>query len=263
MEIKPELTPSVLRLLETTFPDSLTVLFLLRNGTVKSLVADDPENPTYLIATIPRGQTDNNNASTASLETFAVGTDVDALARMLPKGNLLHVVPENLVEAILRAWPGTVDPRPDGFLMFHRSLADWDLPPVPLADGARVRRLTAADAELVNKYWVRGSGESTVGYVATLLDEFGGAGVETSAGELVSWIVRYENESVGMAYTLEQHRGKGYSKAAEREVLRLQKEAGVETAYFYTHRHNKSVIAYAAAEGYTTAEGLRYLITLK
>eukprot|EP00727_Mastigamoeba_balamuthi_P012302 m51a1_g7695 hypothetical protein (273) ;mRNA; f:61058-62062 len=271
MEIKPELTQPVLRLLEKTLPDSLTVLYLLRNGAATSLLTDDPENPSFVIATIPRGGTDSNNAAASCLESFAVGTDVEALARALPRGNLLHLVPGSYVDAILRAWPGTVDPRPDGYLVFHssqlpyafaRSLKDWEITVPVLTDGARVRGLTAEDAELVNKYWVRGAGESTIGYVRTLLAEYGGAGVETATGELVSWVVRYENESVGMAYTLEQQRGKGYSKAAALELLRQQQNAGVETAYFCTHRHNKSMLAYAATENFVAAEGLRYLVTL-
>eukprot|EP00727_Mastigamoeba_balamuthi_P011617 m51a1_g7078 hypothetical protein (250) ;mRNA; r:223452-224488 len=249
MEIKPELTPPVLRLLEKTFPDSLTVQYLLRNGAVTSLLTDDPGNPSFLIATGPPP----GNTPGELWDTAGGGGGTPTFA------NLLNAVPGNLVDAILRAWPDTTDPRPDGFLLFHMTLAEWDLSPVPLCDGARVRRLTPADAWLVNKHWVRGAGEGTLEYVAELLATYGGAGVETSTGELVS----YENESVGMAYTLEQHRGRGYSKAAEREVLRQQKAAGVGTAYLYTHSRNTSVLAYMAAEGYSAAEGLRYLVAIK
>eukprot|EP00727_Mastigamoeba_balamuthi_P012300 m51a1_g7693 putative glycine n-acyltransferase-like protein 3 (260) ;mRNA; f:56759-57764 len=258
MEIKPELTAPVLRLLDKTFPESLPVLYALRNGSVASLITDDPDNPTFLVAT---GQ-DSNNAPVAVCESFIAATDVDAAARVLRKGNLLGAMPDRYVDAVLRAWPGSVDPRPDGYLMFLKSLRTCELPSVVLSDGARVRRLTEADAELVNKYWVRGAGDKTLGYVRTLLSRFGGFGVETSAGELVAWVVRYENESVGMGYTLEQHRGKGYTRAVSREVYREQQKEGLETAYFFTHSHNKSMLAYAAGEGFVAAEGLRYLVSL-
>eukprot|EP00727_Mastigamoeba_balamuthi_P012301 m51a1_g7694 hypothetical protein (263) ;mRNA; f:58799-59900 len=260
MEIKPELTPPVLHLLDKTFPDSLPVLYALRNGAVTSLLADDPDNPTYLIATIPRGPNDNN-ASATLFESFVVATDIEAAARVLPQGNLLGVVPESYLDAILRARPDIPDPRPDGLFLFHRPLQGVKIPPVVLPDGACVRRLTEADAELVNKYWIRGAGESTVGYVRALLAKYSGAGVETADGKLVSWVVRYENESAGMAYTLEEARSTGYSKACSQEVLREQQNAGVETAYFWTHKSNKSMLAYAAMGGFTRAEGLRYMLT--
>eukprot|EP00727_Mastigamoeba_balamuthi_P012304 m51a1_g7697 putative glycine n-acyltransferase-like protein 2 (268) ;mRNA; f:65488-66620 len=262
MEIKPELTPPVLRLLDKTFPDSLPVRYVLRNGAAASLLTDNPDNPSYVVATMSRGQ-DINNPASAVLESFAVATDVDALARVLTPGNILGLVPATYIDAILREWPGTPDPRPDGYVMFYRSLADWDLPPVPLADGAHVRRLTTADAELVNKYWVRGEGQKTLGYVRTLLGTYGGYGVETAEGELVSWVLRYENDSVGMGYTMDKARGKGYVKAGIREVVREQKKAGVETAFWWTHRNNKPILALSASEGFIAAEGLRNILVIR
>eukprot|EP00727_Mastigamoeba_balamuthi_P013464 m51a1_g8740 putative glycine n-acyltransferase-like protein 3 (275) ;mRNA; f:32440-33541 len=273
MEIEPTLTPAVHRLLQQTFPDSLPVLYALRNGAVASLVSDDASNPSFVVAAVQRRGRNDNNEAPARFEYFVVATDPEAAARALPQrdqlgpGPNLLAVPESYVDAILRARPGTPDPRQheQGAWLFYsvllRSLAE-DVESIELHNGARVRRLTVEDTDLVNKYWVRTGGAATRGYVANLLSKYGGYGVETPSGELVSWVLRYENEGVGMGHTMQQHRGKGYVKAAAREVLREQRRLGVETSHYYTHQHNTAMLAYADAEGYTRADGMRWVVSL-
>eukprot|EP00727_Mastigamoeba_balamuthi_P013462 m51a1_g8739 putative glycine n-acyltransferase-like protein 3 (260) ;mRNA; f:30809-31831 len=259
MEIGLSLTPQVLRLLGLTFPDSLPVLHLLRNGAASSLLSDDACTPSYVIAT-KRGQANEDGLSARSA-SFVAATDIDAAARALPRGNLLGAVPERHVDAVLRARPGTHDPRPDGYWLYHRSLAEVPQP-VVLAGGARVRRLTSADAGLVNKYWALGGGTATA-YITSLIETLGGFGVETSSGELAAWLLRYETEALAMGHTLEQHRKKGYMRAVLREVMRQQQKDGVETTYFYTHRHNAQMMGLGASEGFVCADGLRYWMALE
>eukprot|EP00727_Mastigamoeba_balamuthi_P013466 m51a1_g8742 hypothetical protein (290) ;mRNA; f:35792-38485 len=119
--------------------------------------------------------------------------------------------------------------------------------------GAHVRRLTVDDAELVNKHWARGRG-LCLDYVALQIQQYGGYGVQTCSGDLVSWVVRYETEEVGMGHTLEQHRKKGYMRAVIREVLRDQRRAGVETTHFYTNKLNKAILSMGAADGFLLSD---------
>eukprot|EP00727_Mastigamoeba_balamuthi_P013467 m51a1_g8743 hypothetical protein (409) ;mRNA; f:38875-42445 len=200
MEIPPTLTPPVLRLLIDTFPESLPILYSLRNKAVTSLITDNPSNPSFVVATIQRR--DKNNANTnengGKLESFLVATDnIDAAARALPRGTVLFYVREDYVDAILRAWPGTPDPRPEGTptYLFYRSLEDEAQPPEALTDGARVRKLTVDDADVVNKHWGRGGGMCRE-YIVTQIARQGGFGVETSSGELASWLVRTPGHDV-------------------------------------------------------------------
>eukprot|EP00727_Mastigamoeba_balamuthi_P013468 m51a1_g8744 hypothetical protein (250) ;mRNA; f:43042-44086 len=248
MEIPPTLTPPVLRLLNDTFPESLPILYSLRNKAVTSLITDNPSNPSFIVATIQRR--DKNNANTnengGKLESFLVATDnIDAAARALPRGTVLFYAREDYVDAILRAWPeGEVPP-----------------PPKALTDGARVRKLTVDDADVVNKHWGRGGGMCRE-YIATQIARQGGFGVETSSGELASWLVRYETEEVGMGFTLEQHRGKRYLSAVAYAVDCQQKKDGVATTHFFTHITNQTVLHMGTADEVKRADGLHWRIAL-
>lgn len=90
------------------------------------------------------------------------------------------------------------------------TLADQSL---ALSEGVVIRPLTQTDAELVNSKWEYksdGSLEMIQKMIATSEAKGGCVGLAVN-GTLVSWMLRYLDGSIGMLFTDENHRRKGYA----------------------------------------------------
>ena len=90
------------------------------------------------------------------------------------------------------------------------TLADQSL---ALSEGVVIRPLTQTDAELVNSKWEYksdGSLEMIQKMIATSEAKGGCVGIALN-GTLVSWMLRYLDGSIGMLFTDENHRRKGYA----------------------------------------------------
>eukprot|EP00727_Mastigamoeba_balamuthi_P013465 m51a1_g8741 hypothetical protein (265) ;mRNA; f:33806-34857 len=259
MEIAAELTPAVEALLGSSFPDSLCPRHALRMGTVSSLVADDPCSPSFLLATIQREGLASRDGKPVR-PVFVAATDYAAAARALPQGGRLQLaaLPEPLVDAIVRARPDAVDPRPNGFYLLH-SVPE----PVELPDGAHVRRLRREDAGQVFGCLPPAAGMSLAS-IERFIELTGGCGVETQSGDLVAWMLRCPLiAALAMGHTLEQHRRRGYARAVLREVLRQQKADGQEQSFFYVPRGNAAMLELGASEDFQRADGLRYWMLIQ
>lgn len=90
------------------------------------------------------------------------------------------------------------------------TLADQSL---ALSEGVVIRPLMQTDAELVNSKWEYksdGSLEMIQKMIATSEAKGGCVGLAVN-GTLVSWMLRYLDGSIGMLFTEENHRRKGYA----------------------------------------------------
>ena len=72
-----------------------------------------------------------------------------------------------------------------------------------------IRPLTLEDAELVYKYYSYKEHDD-IDYVKTIIENMPTRGIWID-GELVSWVVQRDEGSIGIMYTLKEHRHKGYA----------------------------------------------------
>lgn len=69
--------------------------------------------------------------------------------------------------------------------------------------------LTLEDAELVYEHYSYKEHDD-IGYIKDIIEKMPTRGVWTN-GELLSWVVQRDEGSIGIMYTLQDHRGKGYA----------------------------------------------------
>lgn len=89
-------------------------------------------------------------------------------------------------------------------------------------DETSIRPLTIDDADLVYEYYSYKEHDDIV-YIKTIIEKMPTRGVWVD-GNLVSWVVQRDEGSIGIMYTLKEHRNKGYAidltKSLINEVIR-------------------------------------------
>jgi len=93
-----------------------------------------------------------------------------------------------------------------------------------------VRPLTIDDAELVNKFWEIGGGDS-LDYVKERIEKGVHVGCDDAEG-LVSWALTHEDGSMGFLHTMERGRRKGYARSVGIEHIKKILAAG-QTPFAY------------------------------
>lgn len=101
-----------------------------------------------------------------------------------------------------------------------------------LPDGSQVISLTGEHAQVVNDHWTYRGPHSLA-----MIQSIFALGAETPAragrgvlvnGELVAWCIVYKNGSVGMLYTKEEFRGRGFARVAAASVSSRLASAGFQ-----------------------------------
>ncbi|KAN0041662.1 hypothetical protein ACTFIV_004206 [Dictyostelium citrinum] len=94
------------------------------------------------------------------------------------------------------------------------------------------------DAETINNKWQYKSNES-INFLRWSCTQNISAGYRIN-GELVSWIIMYTDGSIGSLYTLEEFRGKGFSKKVVSYILIKFFENGFDLPYCFVRDNNIS-----------------------
>ncbi|XP_042337254.1 glycine N-acyltransferase-like protein 3, partial [Plectropomus leopardus] len=87
-----------------------------------------------------------------------------------------------------------------------------DVSHLPSVDssGISLGCLDESHVDLVNQTWKFGRKERTVGMIRNMITNFPSCCVLDAEGRPVSWVLTYASCSLGVAYTLPEHRGKSY-----------------------------------------------------
>lgn len=93
------------------------------------------------------------------------------------------------------------------------SLVRQDSALLCLSSGISLSSLDESHLDLVNKNWKFGSSDVARRMIGNMIRNFPSCCVLDAEGKPVSWILTYAACSIGMLYTLPEHRGKGYAKA--------------------------------------------------
>ncbi|XP_075933474.1 glycine N-acyltransferase-like protein 3 [Anarhichas minor] len=87
--------------------------------------------------------------------------------------------------------------------------------PTPAADSeleSRISSLNLSHVDLVNKTWKFGGNKLSYMNIKNLISNFPSCCITDGQGQPVSWILVYDYCSLGLLYTLPEHRGRGYAK---------------------------------------------------
>lgn len=129
----------------------------------------------------------------------------------------------------------------------HRSKVDDALP-----EGYTVGPLEEEDASIVNDTWKYRS-ENSLSMVKGMIKKMPSAGVRDEKGDLCSWCCCYDGDcSIGMAFTLEDHRSKGLAKATARLVIArfIERKEGSSPYCYIVSGNEASVRVYRDALGF-------------
>jgi RimJ/RimL family protein N-acetyltransferase len=99
--------------------------------------------------------------------------------------------------------------------------------------GVTVGPLTDVDTDDVNDTWLYKSGKSRP-KIKKLIATEPSAAVRVN-GELVAWCVLNEHGAIGMLYTKEQHRGKGYAALSVCEFAKVLRDRPGAVPALYSH----------------------------
>ena len=118
----------------------------------------------------------------------------------------------------------------------------WKAPhaaaPVALPAGYKRVRLSAADAEHVNRHWELGQGADTLPTVLECIAERPCAAVaEEASGEVVAWALTRHDSSIGAVTVLPQHRRMGLGSFC---VAALVQELSGKTMVLIDHANEAS-----------------------
>ncbi|XP_038260938.2 glycine N-acyltransferase-like protein 3 [Dermochelys coriacea] len=94
------------------------------------------------------------------------------------------------------------------FTYFHPDPSS--MPEIRLDPAVRLSSLDVSHADLLNETWVFGGNEKSRKYLASLIRHFPSVCLLDAAGHPVSWTASDLFGAMGPAYTLPQHRGRGY-----------------------------------------------------
>eukprot|EP01113_Clastostelium_recurvatum_P003597 TRINITY_DN11574_c0_g2_i1.p1 TRINITY_DN11574_c0_g2~~TRINITY_DN11574_c0_g2_i1.p1 ORF type:complete len:350 (+),score=60.25 TRINITY_DN11574_c0_g2_i1:97-1146(+) len=126
---------------------------------------------------------------------------------------------------------------------------------IPVKDD--VSTLTVEDAPLVNDTWHYRSPFS-LAYIQWLIENFPSACVRVD-GQLVSWAIMHSDLSIGIMFTLESHRKRGYGSSVAAFLSVQLLERGL-TPYCHVATGNKSSAKVFTQLGFTEGEQVVWII---
>nr|XP_025035110.1 glycine N-acyltransferase-like protein 3 [Pelodiscus sinensis] len=96
------------------------------------------------------------------------------------------------------------------FMYFHPDPSS--MPEIRLGPAVRLSSLDVSHVDLLNETWRFGGNEKSRKYLASLIRHFPSACLLDATGHPVSWDTSDVFGALGAAYTLPQHRGRGYNR---------------------------------------------------
>lgn len=111
-----------------------------------------------------------------------------------------------------------------------------------------VRKLEVTDAVKMNEHYTYQS-EDSLQYIEDVINRSIGFGIEVE-GDLVSWIVQHLDGSLGIMYTLEEHRRKGYADILTAHLLKAVMEND-DIPYIHIRTDNMTSMLLAEKNGFT------------
>uniref|UniRef100_A0A452IQM0 Glycine N-acyltransferase-like protein n=1 Tax=Gopherus agassizii TaxID=38772 RepID=A0A452IQM0_9SAUR len=133
------------------------------------------------------------------------------------------------------------------------------LPPPRLDPAMRLSSLDVSHADLLNETWSFGGNEKSRKYLATLIRHFPSICLLDAAGHPVSWIASYPFGAMGPAYTLHEHRQRGYM-AMLGNLLAKRLHALGYPSYGYVDVENYPMQRLQESQGFQCLPNLWYFI---
>ncbi|XP_042357870.1 glycine N-acyltransferase-like protein 3 [Plectropomus leopardus] len=117
-----------------------------------------------------------------------------------------------------------------------------DVSSLPSIDssGISLGSLDESHTDLVNQTWKFGKDEIAVRMIQNMLKHFPSCCVLDAEGKPVSWILTYSSCSMGVLYTLPEHRGKGYAKVVISTLAKKLHAEGYPTFCFIEEENEVS-----------------------
>lgn len=122
-----------------------------------------------------------------------------------------------------------------------------------LPEGYTVGALKEEDASIINDTWKYRS-EHSLSMVQNMVEKMPNAGVREENGDLCAWCLVYSGDcSIGMAFTLEDHRNKGLAKAAARLCIAryIERKEGTSPFCYIVNGNEASLKVFQDALGFT------------
>uniref|UniRef100_A0A8C4Y6P6 Glycine N-acyltransferase-like protein n=1 Tax=Gopherus evgoodei TaxID=1825980 RepID=A0A8C4Y6P6_9SAUR len=133
------------------------------------------------------------------------------------------------------------------------------LPPPRLDPAMRLSSLDVSHTDLLNETWSFGGNEKSRKYLAILIRHFPSICLLDAAGHPVSWIASYPFGAMGPAYTLHEHRQRGYM-AMLGNLLAKRLHALGYPSYGYVDVENYPMQRVQESQGFQCLPNLWYFI---
>ncbi|XP_030604572.1 glycine N-acyltransferase [Archocentrus centrarchus] len=122
-----------------------------------------------------------------------------------------------------------------------------DVSKLPSADssGISLSSLNESHIDLVNQMWKFGNNDGADCMIRNMIANFPSCCVLDAEGKPVSWILTYASCSIGMLYTLPEHRGKGYAKILVSSLAKRNHAQGYPVYCFIEEENTMSYRLFA------------------
>ncbi|XP_030418050.1 glycine N-acyltransferase-like protein 3 [Gopherus evgoodei] len=143
------------------------------------------------------------------------------------------------------------------FTYFHPDPSS--MPEIRLDPAMRLSSLDVSHTDLLNETWSFGGNEKSRKYLAILIRHFPSICLLDAAGHPVSWIASYPFGAMGPAYTLHEHRQRGYM-AMLGNLLAKRLHALGYPSYGYVDVENYPMQRVQESQGFQCLPNLWYFI---
>ncbi|XP_029031246.1 glycine N-acyltransferase-like protein 3 [Betta splendens] len=128
-------------------------------------------------------------------------------------------------------------------LSLCRIMTMEDVSRLPTIDssGISLSSLDESHIALINRNWKFGNSNHAIRMIRNMVTNFPSCCVLDAEGRPVSWILTYASCSMGMLYTLPEHRGKGYAKAV---IVTLAKRLQAQDYPVYCFIEEENMVSY-------------------
>jgi hypothetical protein len=195
----------------------------------EELFCDNADDPHYIFAAF-------------EWTGFFHAIDKEAVEAFIP-----HIPKKHMMFAGVRhEWARMICEAYEPVWSSHCHLIWWPHREIDIEIEHEVRPLTLDDADLVNKHWDIGKGDS-LDYVQFRIKEGIHVGSDDEEG-LVSWALTHDDGSMGFLYTMQRGRRKGYAHSVGAAHIRKILEAG-ETPFAFVVVGNEASMNFSKVIG--------------